>query len=73
MGRLADLLADGVALEHVGAVGQVQVVRLGRPERQHGHFIASVADVGVVVSASFQGRTGWNPKLLAAGHLGLKA
>ena len=45
VGRLANLLADRLALEHVGAVGQVQIVRLGRPARQHGHFVAMFLDV----------------------------
>ena len=74
MGGLADASADGVGLERVGPVGQMEVVRLGRPEREHGDFIASVADVGIVrLGEKSTGRTGWNSKLLAAGHLGLEA
>ena len=44
----ANLLADDRALVHVGAIRQMQIVRLRRPQRQHGDFVRVVFGVGVV-------------------------
>ena len=48
MGLLANLLADDRPLVHVRAVGQMQIVRLRRPQRQHGHLVGIGFGVGVV-------------------------
>ena len=47
-GGFAGTRGDLVGFKDVGAVGQVQVVRLGGSQRQHGHVVAVVADVAVV-------------------------
>ena len=39
MSRLADFLADDGGFKNVGAVRQVQVVRLRSAHRQHGDFV----------------------------------
>ncbi len=49
-GRLADVAADRFGLEDVGAVGEMQVVRLGRAHRQHGDFARVLAQVSVIQS-----------------------
>ena len=46
-GRLADLLANQVPLEHVHPVRQVQIVRLGGSHGEHGHLVLLIFDDAV--------------------------
>jgi len=48
MGFGTYLFAHRVALQRIHAVGQMEVMRLGRAKRQHGHFIVLLLD-GVVI------------------------
>ena len=52
-----DLLADRIGLKAIGAVRQMKIVRLRRPQRQHRHFERMHLDVGVIGFGKFP-RTG---------------
>jgi hypothetical protein len=48
MRSLANLPSDFVGLEHVGAIGEVQVVRFGSAQRQDRDLVGVLFNVGVV-------------------------
>ena len=58
VGLGTDLFADGVALQGVDAVGQVEIVRLGRAKRQHRHLVMVLLDDAVVRFGQFPGEHG---------------
>jgi hypothetical protein len=48
MGLFANLLADDRALVAIGAIRQMQVMRLGRPQRQNRDFVGVVFGVAII-------------------------
>jgi len=46
--RSADLIPHDRPFEHVGAIGEVEIVGFGGPEREDGHFVRGLLDVTVV-------------------------
>ena len=58
MGLFANLLAHRSALDRVHTVGQVEVVRLGGAEGQHGHFVVPLLHFAIVRFGQFPGRHG---------------
>ncbi len=58
MRLLANVFADERRFQGVGAVGQMQVVRLGGAQRQNGHFKTRVFDFAVVCFVQLPGTHG---------------
>jgi hypothetical protein len=60
MRRRANLLTDDRSFEYIGAVRQVQVVRLRRAEWQYSHFVLVFFDLTEIRFQKYPWAHDWN-------------